>query len=509
MVMGAWAFSYDTLNRLAGASDSPPTSAALTGVSPNYCWTYDAFGNRTTQAGSTAAFTNALGSACATAGTLVNTWATYNANNQITGTPQALGGPTYDPSGAGNILNDGINQYLYDAEGRICAVAATPVPGITTYTGYVYDADGTRIAKGAITAWSCDPSQNGFTTTNDYVLGLGGEQLAEMGVNTVATAACPTVGAPCWQHANVWAGGKLLATYDKDGLHFYFDDPLGTRRAQTDYAGVLEQTCSSLPYGDALNCSGGNLQAPTEHHFTGKERDTESGNYYFEARYYSSSMGRFMSPDWSAQEEPVPYAKLGDPQTLNLYSYVRNNPLINVDPDGHCCEDVLQGAQQFEGEFPVAPVVITVGVLTLGAEAWDHREAIGNALDKVAEAVGNSPLTPEGYPKDVSGLMNLSKDATAPAAKGPVKGADSPTVTSNGQAATPNGEVRGGSGAPRGHSTDHSTKKGAKEAAAQSSKDGKVRNDANPKDGRGGHFHPNETDKKGSEHHYYPKKNNP
>src|SRR5258708_2490545 len=68
---------------------------------------------------------------------------------------------------------------------------------------------------------------------------------------------------------------------------------------------------------------------------TGKERDTESGNDYFEARYYSSSMGRFMSPDWSAQEEPVPYAQLDDPQSLNLYSYVRNNPLSRFDPDGH------------------------------------------------------------------------------------------------------------------------------------------------------------------------------
>jgi len=45
-------------------------------------------------------------------------------------------------------------------------------------------------------------------------------------------------------------------------------------------------------------------------HFTGKERDTESGNDYFEARYYSSAMGRFLSPDWSAKVEPVPYSKL-------------------------------------------------------------------------------------------------------------------------------------------------------------------------------------------------------
>jgi RHS repeat-associated protein len=68
---------------------------------------------------------------------------------------------------------------------------------------------------------------------------------------------------------------------------------------------------------------------------TGKERDTESGNDYFGARYYASGMGRFMSPDWSAKEEPIPYTKLNDPQSLNLYAYVRNNPLTRVDVDGH------------------------------------------------------------------------------------------------------------------------------------------------------------------------------
>jgi len=77
-------------------------------------------------------------------------------------------------------------------------------------------------------------------------------------------------------------------------------------------------------------------------HFTGKERDTESGNDYFEARYYSSAMGRFMSPDWSDKPDPIPYADLEDPQTLNLYSYVRNNPLTRRDLNGHC----TNGGQQ-------------------------------------------------------------------------------------------------------------------------------------------------------------------
>src|SRR5271169_765596 len=69
--------------------------------------------------------------------------------------------------------------------------------------------------------------------------------------------------------------------------------------------------------------------------FTGKERDAESGNDYFGARYYASSMGRFMSPDWSAIPWPVPYSDLTNPQSLNLYAYGANNPLRFRDLDGH------------------------------------------------------------------------------------------------------------------------------------------------------------------------------
>lgn len=103
---------------------------------------------------------------------------------------------------------------------------------------------------------------------------------------------------------------------------------------------MIEQTCASLPFGDGLNCSNSN-QYSTEHHFTGKERDAESGLDYFGARYLSSTVGRFMSPDWSAKIEPVSYSKLDNPQSLNLYSYTLNNPLSNVDTDGHACSGIL------------------------------------------------------------------------------------------------------------------------------------------------------------------------
>jgi RHS repeat-associated protein len=319
-IMGTWGFQYDTLNRvISGSSTAGPYTGQDT------CWSYDAFGNRTAQ--------DLQNTACPTLPSVPTATASYNNNNQVTWTSVNAAGNnmTYDASG--DVTYDGAVNYLYDGDGRICAVRNEAIPGTYTMTGYIYDASGARVAKGTITTWSCDPSTSGFQTTNDYILGPSNEQLTEMAMDANSKMA--------WQHTNVFAAGTLIATYDNDGLHFYLNDPLGSRRAQTDYAGVLEQTCASLPFGDALNCSG-SIQTPTEHHFTGKERDTESGNDYFGARYYGSSMGRFMSPDWSAKEEgdePVPYAKLDNPQSLNLYTYGLNNPLTETDPDGHMSTD--------------------------------------------------------------------------------------------------------------------------------------------------------------------------
>ena len=76
--------------------------------------------------------------------------------------------------------------------------------------------------------------------------------------------------------------------------------------------------------------------------FTAKERDVETGLDYFGARYYSGAQGRFVTPDWSETPQPIPYADLSDPQTLNLYAYVHNNPLSKFDLDGHSEKDKCQ-----------------------------------------------------------------------------------------------------------------------------------------------------------------------
>jgi RHS repeat-associated protein len=83
--------------------------------------------------------------------------------------------------------------------------------------------------------------------------------------------------------------------------------------------------------------------------FTGKERDAETGLDYFLARYYSGAQGRFLSPDEFkggpddaltgrdiTPPGPLPYADIGNPQSLNKYAYTYNNPLRYTDPDGHC-----------------------------------------------------------------------------------------------------------------------------------------------------------------------------
>jgi RHS repeat-associated protein len=229
------------------------------------------------------------------------------------------------------VTNNGLNSYLYDAEGRICAAntRSNLQSSDPAFLGYIYDAAGIRVARGYMSTFSCNFSTNGFVATTSWALGENNEQLGEWKLQG---------GTWTWQHSNAYVGSTLLGTYDQSGLHFYFNDWLGTRRIQANALGQVELTCTSLPFGNGENCTPSALSTaedPTEQHFTGKERDTESGNDYFEARYYSSSLGRFMSPDWSARVAPVPYAKLDDPQSLNLYGYVRNNPMTRIDPDGH------------------------------------------------------------------------------------------------------------------------------------------------------------------------------
>ena len=104
-----------------------------------------------------------------------------------------------------------------------------------------------------------------------YLLDLGGNQITEL--NILGRLGTLKRFAP---------GGRMLATYEgpsgpvPNTYHFHLTDWLGTNRMQTNAAGNQEEVCYSYPFGDGLSCTGTAADA-TEHHFTGKERDTESG----------------------------------------------------------------------------------------------------------------------------------------------------------------------------------------------------------------------------------------
>ena len=135
-----------------------------------------------------------------------------------------------------------------------------------------------------------------------------------------------------------WYGGGSQLLEDSNAFYFFFDgmrvgrysfspywidhyvlDNLGNARFVYGNKGVWDFS-DYYPFGGERAYFS---QAGNRFKITQKERDAESGFDNFGGRYYSSAMGRFLSPDWSSSPVPVPFAKLGDPQSLNLYSYVK------------------------------------------------------------------------------------------------------------------------------------------------------------------------------------------
>jgi len=106
-IMGSWSFHYDAFNRLQSGQ---ATAGAWAGQS--LCWSYDPWGNRTAQDLQTAACP------AASSGQAPAPTASYNVNNQVTWV-QNVAPAGYGYDAAGNLVNDVMNQYLYDGGGHL------------------------------------------------------------------------------------------------------------------------------------------------------------------------------------------------------------------------------------------------------------------------------------------------------------------------------------------------------------------------------------------------------
>jgi len=269
------------LNRLSTMADS-----ATPQVCKGLLWAYDAWGNRTDQS--------------VTAGSCGTFHATAGTNNRLSSTPYQ-----YDP--AGNMTSDGSHAYTYDAENRLIAVDGGSA------AAYLYDAEGHRVIKSTPAAW------------RSYIYDATGGVVAE-------------TNAAGWDIGYVYFNGSLLAEYRDGTTYFIHDDHLGSTRLLSRLDKTILDSIDYLPFGEQIAGDTG-----TTHKFTGKERDAESNLDNFSARYESSIVGRFMSPDWSSTPEPIPFADLSHPQSLNLYSYVENNPINRIDDGGHTGKESLPG----------------------------------------------------------------------------------------------------------------------------------------------------------------------
>ena len=279
-------FSYDYLNRIL--------SAATTATSGSGCWGQsfgpsgtpppgpadDAYSNLT-QINATNCTVGALGIAVsATTNRVTTTGYAFDAAGNMTQEPS--------PNGYG---------YTYDAENHLTQVTGT---GSGTWT-YVYDGNGMRVEKS---------NASGGTL---YFRSVSGATIAETDLSGNITS------------EYIFFAGQRIARRDaSNNVYYYYTDQVGSTTTITTGNGTPCYDATVTPYGEEHNTLN---TCPQNYKFTGYERDSETGLDYAFARYYNSRLGRFMSADPLA-------GNMGDPQSLNRYAYVENNPTNYLDPFG-------------------------------------------------------------------------------------------------------------------------------------------------------------------------------
>ncbi len=267
-------YTHDDLARIASAN---------CGSAASQTFSYDSFGN-IEKSGNPYSFQPTYSSA----------------TNQMT----SIGGqtPSYDANG--DVTNDFLNQYSWDANGRPVTVANS-----TASVSVTYDALGRMV------------EQDKSGTYTEIVYAPAGNKLAFMSGQSLSKAYVPLP-----------AGD--VAAYNSSGLsNYHHADWLGSFRLASTPSRTVPYDTAYAPFGELYAQSGGYTAA-----FTGQTQDTTSTVYDFPAREYGIQ-GRWPSPDPAGAGAANP----ADPQTWNQYAYVRNSPLGNTDPAGTMMRQVGYG----------------------------------------------------------------------------------------------------------------------------------------------------------------------
>lgn len=204
------------------------------------------------------------------------------------------------------MINDGVNTLTYDAENHLLTSSGSLGSG-----AYVYDGNGVRVKK-------CVPNCTSPTSTTLYAFS-GSKVIAEYVYVSGTPPTSPT-------REYIYSRSALIAKIEGTVTQYYHSDHLSAR-VMTDSSGNKIGEQGHFPYGETWYPN----NTTTKWEFTSYERDAESGNDYAMARYNVNRLGRFSAPD------PLS-GSIRDPQSLNRYSYVVDDPIDHVDPLGLYCE---------------------------------------------------------------------------------------------------------------------------------------------------------------------------
>jgi RHS repeat-associated protein len=295
---------------------------------------YDAAGRRTQMGGSLAAtgFPSAVSSA------------TYDVANELTN----WNGTTITPDANGNILNDGVAAYTWNARNQLITRGSA---------GFQYDSYGRRTLNAAANnllyeGWNAGQELSGTTPVANRILG---------GID------------------------EFFSRTDTTGAYSPITDALGSVLALSNSSGNTVTQYSYDPFGGTTGNGGTSTNA---FQYTGRENDG-NGLYSYRARYYSPAFGRFIS------EDPIGFAGSGP----NFYAYAGNSPMNLVDPLGltNCVDTVLgqvctnwgPGWNEMEPQPPQPPPNPLAG---RGCACPDEHLSTGVALS----AATVNPLTSGG-----------------------------------------------------------------------------------------------------------------